>query len=551
MAKFIVGSDSNSVTNTGEAWIFRASDRPVGTLTQQLGGNGCSAVTWEIVDSAWSKVIASISNGAPGSSFQINSSGQVGMGTGSPMSTLDIYQAGLGTTGTGTALSLRAGNNSNLYGSNQIVFNYGGGAGSNSYAHAIKSRHQSGGPSSNGLDFFIWTNADNAATVGTKHVMTIDGTGGVGIGTCVPFAHNGNGLIVNGKGSDTRGIIELWDSGGSSGKSVLQQVGGDTYLGQLAKGTGAGNVHILTGGNGASATISMTLLCAGNIGVGTTAPDAKLHICNAVAGNTDNFLIIVQNCCTVSGARAGIAFSNNSQTPSAGGLSGASIQTSNNGIDGTGNLLFGTLLSGTNTERMRISHNGNIGISCTSPGSKLTVGGTLTTTDTITTTSGTVSNYLTYTSTTGVIGTQTNHSLQIRTNDTERLRVTCTGCIGVNITSPTYMLHVNGTFYSAGSSCEYKTEICQYNTDSCMFMKLTPVTYQYKDEYTHLGKELKSGTQIGLIAEDVAEVYPELAILKDEDDQKIVRNVDYEKLSIVLLSEVQKLRKELDELKTK
>jgi hypothetical protein len=80
-------------------------------------------------------------------------------------------------------------------------------------------------------------------------------------------------------------------------------------------------------------------------------------------------------------------------------------------------------------------------------------------------------------------------------------------------------------------------------------MKLTPVTYQYKDEYTHLGKELKSETQIGLIAEDVAEVYPELAILVNEDDNKVVRNVDYEKLSIILLSEVQKLRKEVDNLK--
>ena len=481
MAKFIVGSDSNSVTNTGEAWIFRASDRPVGTLTQQLGGNGCSTVGWEIVDSAWSKVIASIANGAPGSSFQINSSGQVGMGTGNPMSTLDIYQSGLGTTGTGTALSLRAGNNSNLYGSNQIVFNYGGGAGSNSYAHAIKSRHQSGGPSSNGLDFFIWTNAVDAATIGTKLVMTIDGTGGVGIGTCVPFTHNGNGLVINGKGADSRGIMELWDCAG--GKSVFQQIGGNTYIGQLDKSTGGGDVFMLTGGSGTSATISMTVKCNGNVGVGTTAPDSKIHICNAVNGGCNNYSVIIQNACTVSDARAGIAFSNNGQTPSAGGLSGASIQTSNNGIDGTGNLLFGTLLSGTNTERMRISHNGNVGINTTNPG--------------------------------------------------------------------TYKLNVNGAFYAAGSSCEYKTQICQYNTDSCMFMKLTPVTYQYKDEYTHLGKELKSGTQIGLIAEDVAEVYPELAILKDEDNEKIVRNVDYEKLSIVLLSEVQKLRKELDELKTK
>ena len=94
MAKFIVGSDSNSVTNTGEAWIFRASDRPVGTLTQQLGGNGCSTVSWEIVDSAWSKVIASISNGAPGSSLQINNSGYVGLGIGSPGANLHMYSTG-------------------------------------------------------------------------------------------------------------------------------------------------------------------------------------------------------------------------------------------------------------------------------------------------------------------------------------------------------------------------------------------------------------------------------------------------------------------------
>jgi hypothetical protein len=82
-------------------------------------------------------------------------------------------------------------------------------------------------------------------------------------------------------------------------------------------------------------------------------------------------------------------------------------------------------------------------------------------------------------------------------------------------------------------------------------MKLKPVTYQYKEEYKHLGKELKSETQIGLIAEEVAETYPELAILVKENDNDVVRNVDYEKLSIVLLAEVQKLRREVDDLKHK
>ena len=125
------------------------------------------------------------------------------------------------------------------------------------------------------------------------------------------------------------------------------------------------------------------------------------------------------------------------------------------------------------------------------------------------------------------------------------------GNTGIGITSPTYRLHVNGTFYAAGSSQDYKQSICNYNTDSCMFMKLKPVTYQYKEEYCHLGKELKSGTQIGLIAEEVAESHPELAILVNEEENKVVRNVDYEKLTIILLSELQKLRQEVDQLKNK
>jgi len=129
--------------------------------------------------------------------------------------------------------------------------------------------------------------------------------------------------------------------------------------------------------------------------------------------------------------------------------------------------------------------------------------------------------------------------------------ITSTLHVGIGTSSPSYKLHVNGTFYAAGSSQDYKQSICNYNTDSCMFMKLKPVTYQYKEEYCHLGKELKSGTQIGLIAEEVAETYPELAILVNEEANKVVRNVDYEKLSVILLSEVQKLRREVDDLKHK
>jgi hypothetical protein len=375
----------------------------------------------------------------------LNDAGHLGLGV-TPCGALDAHKPGSGALGTGDNLIVRGGNNNNAFGTNQIRFGYSGGIG---YSHAIKSRHNSGGNSQNALDFFLWTTADCAETVGSKNVMTLESTGNVGMGTCTPNISGFTGTMLTLNGTGNYQGLEISTCGG--------------------------------------ARMTMLADISGTLGY-------------------------------ISTRQAGMS------------------------------LVFET---GAASEKMRINCSGNVGINCSAPGSKLTVGGTLTTTDTITTTSGTVSNYLTYTATTGVIGTQTNHALQIRTNDTERIRVTCTGCIGVNITSPTYTLHVNGTFYAAGSSKEYKTSICEYNTDSCMFMKLKPVTYDYKEEWKHLGKQLKSGTQIGLIAEDTAEVFPELAVLKEEENEQVVRNVDYEKLSVILLSEVQKLRREVDDLKHK
>jgi hypothetical protein len=216
-----------------------------------------------------------------------------------------------------------------------------------------------------------------------------------------------------------------------------------------------------------------------------------------------------------------------------------------------GGITFGQYCGSVFTENVRFMNNGHVGIGVVCPAYKLDV-------------QCSIGDYLVrlYNTKTGdsaglYVKAGSNATNEIIKGEdysgNPRFLVGACGNVSVNAANinTTYKLYVNGAFYAAGSSCEYKQSICQYNTDSCMFMKLTPVTYQYKDEWCHLGKELKSGTQIGLIAEDVAEVYPELAILKDEEDNKVVRNVDYEKLSIVLLSEVQKLRKELDELKTK
>jgi hypothetical protein len=102
----------------------------------------------------------------------------------------------------------------------------------------------------------------------------------------------------------------------------------------------------------------------GNVGIGTTSPEEKLHIVNAANASVDNFMLELQNTTTVADSRSGILFSTNSGTGSS--RAGCAIQGSNNGIDGTGHLLFGSVNSNTFSEKMRITSGGEFGFGTTS-----------------------------------------------------------------------------------------------------------------------------------------------------------------------------------------
>lgn len=136
-------------------------------------------------------------------------------------------------------------------------------------------------------------------------------------------------------------------------------------------------------------------------------------------------------------------------------------------------------------------------------------------------------------------GGEINDSWQ--SNGTEVFTVGQSGNVGIGSTNPGYKLMVNGSFYAAGSSLLYKENIEDYSFDNEKILKLKPVQYNYKEEYKHLGKNLLSGLQIGLIAEEVNEIYPELSITVKENKEDIVRNVDYEKISVILVGAIQNL----------
>jgi hypothetical protein len=122
-----------------------------------------------------------------------------------------------------------------------------------------------------------------------------------------------------------------------------------------------------------------------------------------------------------------------------------------------------------------------------------------------------------------------------------------TGNVGIGTTNPGYKLQVVGSLYVSGSSRRFKQNISDLEVDTSKIYKLHPVSFDFKPEYKDFGKKLGGGRQFGLIAEDVYKVIPELAV----SDGKQISNVDYEKLSVLLLNEVQKQKARLDDLEQK
>jgi hypothetical protein len=153
-----MGLFPNLQTNTGEAWIGRASDRNAGTMTVQLGGNSASGRSFEVVDYAWSVVLFSVSSGGAGSfSSSVTASSFSGAGTGLTGTAASLSIGG--NASTATALSSGQSNWSGTGVINNVVGmlawkNYGN---SHVIFDASQSTNPSGGGCNNTNSTAAWT----------------------------------------------------------------------------------------------------------------------------------------------------------------------------------------------------------------------------------------------------------------------------------------------------------------------------------------------------------------------------------------------------------
>ena len=128
---------------------------------------------------------------------------------------------------------------------------------------------------------------------------------------------------------------------------------------------------------------NIVLSPAGNVGIGTTSPQAKLHITKATTGGIGGSVILENG-----------AGGLNDETRIDSILSATGVSTgrvgfirTNSPSAGDSDIYFSTTGSGALGEKVRIQSSGNVGIGSVSPGAKLDVNGNTNITGTLTTTS--------------------------------------------------------------------------------------------------------------------------------------------------------------------
>ena len=315
-----------------------------------------------------------------GESLTFQAGGNVGIGTTSPLSTLNVA----GTTGI-----TWTGEGASSFG--LVTIGTGGTSGGSLYVNtpSLSSSFQSGlgvtgsygtptkrsvvnvnaygvwSPGGYGSDLAFSTTSDKTL----NEVMRINMSGNVGIGTTNPISMLSVGASSQFQVNSTGNIVLLNNvitsfpgTQGAAG-SVMTNNGSGTLAWGSPSGTGTLGYWQRNG----------TLLTPANIGdfvgIGTTGPDTKLHIYTSTAGSKVN-LLTLQNHGATANTGSGILFKtydNSSALITAYGNPASSVQgfLQLQTYNDAGNLNTGMLMDNT----------GNVGIGTTSPSDKLQVSG--------------------------------------------------------------------------------------------------------------------------------------------------------------------------------
>jgi hypothetical protein len=171
-------------------------------------------------------------------------------------------------------------------------------------------------------------------------------TTSVGIGVASPVETlevGGTTLVKSGSGTTVLAVADT-------------STGGKQYS-LISAGTG--NVHSVPTGsfyirNSTDGVTAMTLTSTGNVGIGTSSPEALLHVNKSTAGGEGGFIYIDNPAASTLGNSAGIKFATSNGGSFATTPTGSITNIVTNSTTGASDITFGTFNGVSVGERMRI-----------------------------------------------------------------------------------------------------------------------------------------------------------------------------------------------------
>ncbi|MFI5056956.1 MAG: tail fiber domain-containing protein [Candidatus Acidiferrales bacterium] len=374
--------------------------------------------------------------------------------------------------------------------------------------------------------------------------------GNVGIGTTAPIRaldiEGGTNTAILVRGPGTHGVQLTGDS--SSGR-----LGQDLEGFFFSSDTNGKVIKFLT--NNGALNEWMRITSVGNIGIGTKTPAATLDVVGTL--NLPATTSATMGVISLGGTR----FAHNFGTENA----FFGVSAGNFTMTGSQNAAFGFLTFNVNTTGSFSSAFGNralvrntTGISNSAFGyltlNANTTGGSNSAfgegalfqvtggSNNIAIGAGAGNNFLTSESNNIDIGNQgvTTESNTVRIGSVgTHTAAFIAGISGVNVSGAPVLVSSTGQLGVAVSSQRFKHEIADMAGESNLLMKLRPVSFYYKPEYDDTQTR-----QYGLVAEEVAQVAPQLVVFDRDGAPQTVR---YHFVNAMLLNEVQKQRQLVEE----
>ena len=547
--RFYVGNNASYITSTSNADIAIVANRHIS--------------------------FASVISGVEYERVRIEEGGNVGIGTTSPSRDLHVKKSN-----SGGQVRMEVFNSSNTANSHGVISIYSGGAsGGDPFLHWKIDEQQDwsmGIDNSDGDKLKISKNFGP----GTNDYLTVDTSGNVGIGSTAPAARlnvastgaNAYSSTIT-KGTNMKGIINALSNNaddmvgiyfgtgttsegthwsGITGSRSQSTTDWSTQLNFYTHNEDVANIN--------DATQKMVIKGNGNVGIGTTSPGAKLDVdgniklSGYIVDSNSEIIDFAINDLKVQGKHINAEF----------GVWARSYGTVRQmGIDG-GAAHMGLYTSG--TEKVRIDTSGNVGIGTTAPQQALHIKGA---TNALMMLEGDNDN--------GIAG------CYYKTEDTDNTMNRTKGFFGfqgnnlygngyftmwldnvndngtVTASEERFRWERDGDFHADGDVIAYstttpsdirlKTDVETIESASEKVSKLRGV------EYTWSKGKLAGQREIGLIAQEVEAVVPEVVKEKElplwDDSGESYKTVDYEKLVALLIESNKELQARVEQLENK